>query len=207
MQAALALDQTDRARIEQAIRAAEATTAGEIYVVVAREAGRFRLIPVLWAAIVALLLPWPLFLLTDLAVGSILVVQVVMFVVIATVCSVSQIRQRLVPSSLAGEVARTAALAQFMAHGVHLTEDRTGILIYVALANRRVEIVADAGINRKVSQDALDELARDVIRAAREDRLVEGLVTAVNDAGSLLARHFPPRATDRNELPDRVVEI
>jgi putative membrane protein len=53
----------------------------------------------------------------------------------------------------------------------------------------------------------LDRLADDVIHAAREDRLADGLVAAVNDAGELLAQHFPPSPIDRNELPDRVVEI
>jgi putative membrane protein len=176
-------------------------------VVVAREADRFLLIPVLWAAIVALLLPWPLFLTTSLSAGTILVAQVVTFVVVASIVSLDPIKHALVPPSLAASAARSAAINQFMAHGVHLTEQRTGILIYVALSERRVEIVADAGIHRCVSQAELDRLADDVIHAAREDRLADGLVAAVNDAGELLAQHFPPSPIDRNELPDRVVEI
>jgi putative membrane protein len=201
------LSETERARIGEAIRAAEATTAGEIYVVVAREAAEFRFIPILWAAIVALLIPWPLYFLTDLASGIILLLQVIAFVVIATALSADRIRHRLVPSSIAAAAARKAAQAQFMAHGIHLTAERTGILIYVVLADRRVEIVADDGINKKVAQSELDQLARHVVIAARSGTLAEGLVSAVNDAGRLLSHHFPPSATNPNELPDRVVEI
>ena len=201
------LSEADRGRIEEAIRAAEAKTAGEVYVVIAREADPFRWIPVLWAAIVALLVPWPLFVLTNLAAGTILLAQTIVFVAATAIGSLDPVRHLLVPGSIAGEEARKAAQAQFMAHGVHLTEERTGILIYVALAHRRVEIVADAGINSKVSQASLDELVQDIITAARAGRLADGLVAAVNDAGRLLSRHFPPRAMDRNELPDRVVEI
>ena len=201
------LTEADRAQIRDAIRAAEVTTAGEIYVVVANEAAEFRSIPVLWAAIIALIVPWPLYLFTNLASWIILLLQVVTFVVVATVASHNAIRHRLVPPSIAGAAARKAAQAQFMAHGVHLTAERTGVLIYVALADRRVEIVADDGINRKVAQSELDHLAENVVVAARSGTLAQGLVTAVNDAGKLLGTHFPPTAANPNELPDRVVEI
>ena len=201
------LNEVERARIADAIRAAEVNTAGEIYVVVASEAAEFRSIPVLWAAIIALIVPWPLFLLTTLPSWTILVLQVITFVVVATAASHHKIRHRIVPPSIADAAARKAAQAQFIAHGIHLTEARTGILIYVALANRRVEIVADDGINRKVAQPELDQLAQQVVAAARSGTLADGLVNAVNDAGKLLSRHFPPTATNPNELPDRVVEI
>ena len=201
------LSKHDRTRIGEAIRAAEVNTAGEIYVVVAGEAAEFLSIPVLWAAVVALIVPWPLYLLTNLASGTILLLQVFTFVAIATVASHNQIRHRLVPASIAAAAARKAAQAQFMAHGVHLTAERTGILIYVALADRRVEIVADDGINRRVAQSELDKLAQEVVAAARSGTLADGLVSAVHGAGELLSLHFPPSATNPNELPDRVVEI
>jgi putative membrane protein len=199
--------EAERSRIADAIRAAEANTSGEIYVVVARQADEFRLVPVLWAGLVALLIPWPLHLLTYWSTGTILVLQVLTFVVIAVAASHSALRHRIVPAGIAAEAARKAALAQFLAHGVHLTEDRTGVLIYVALADRRVEIVADAGINSKVDHTAWDELARDIVVAARRGALADGIVTAVQRAGLLLTRHCPPVPFDRDELPNRVVEI
>jgi putative membrane protein len=201
------LTEADRARLVEAIRAAEAHTSGEIYVVVARDAGEFRFVPVLCGALAALVLPWPLHLLTYWPTSIILVLQALTFVAIALVTSHPSLRHRLVPASIAADAAREAALAQFMAHGVHLTEKRTGVLIYVALANRRVEVVADAGIHRKVEQSAWDEIAQDVVQAARAGALTDGLARAVQRAGDLLALHFPPAPLDRNELPDRVVEI
>ena len=201
------LDHADRVRISQAIRAAEANTAGEIYVVIARAADDYRFVPILWAALIALLAPWPLHVLTDLSVGTILLVQAATFVWIAVAASHPAIRYRIVPSPIAAEAARKAAEGLFVAHGVHQTEARTGILIYVALAERRVEIVADAGINAKVEQAAWGELAGEIVAAARAKALVDGIIAAVRRAGSLLAAHFPHRPDDRNELPDRVVEI
>jgi putative membrane protein len=202
-----ALQQADRDRIVAAIVAAEAGTAGEIYVVVSHEAVDFRFIPVLWAALAALPIPWPLHLLTTWSTTTILIVQALTFVAVASVASLWPLRRALVPASIAADAVRKDAHAQFLAHGIHLTEARTGVLIYVALAERRVEIVADDGIHRKVDQSAWDALARAVADAAKAGRLAEGIVNAVHGAGALLARHFPPPPVNRNELPDRVVEI
>ena len=197
----------DRARIVEAIRTAEANTAGEIYVVIAREADDFRFVPILWAALIALIVPWPLHLLTYWSAGTILLVQAVTFVLIAVATSHPVIRHRIVPSSIVAEAARKSAQAQFLSHGINLTEERTGLLIYVALSDRRVEIVADAGINGKVNQSTWDELAQEVIHAARAGALSDGLVKVIARAGKLLAQHWPPRPLNPNELPDRVVEI
>jgi len=184
--ATASLTADDHARISEAIRNAEAATAGEIYVVIAHAADDFRYMPIIWAALAAMLVPWPLYLLTPLATPTILVIQAAFFAVAALVLSHPSIRYRIVPGAVAAHRARRNACEQFLAHGVHLTEDRTGVLIYLALADRRVEIVADVGIHSKVGEGAWEELAR---------------------AGAVLAEHFPPRADNPNELSDRVVEI
>jgi putative membrane protein len=197
----------DRARISDAVREAEAATSGEIYVVVARAADDFRFVPVLWAALAALILPWPLHLFTTLSSTTILLAQAIFFAVVASALSHPTLRHALVPRAIAAESSRKHAHALFFAHGVHLTEARTGVLIYVALLHRRVEIVADTGIHGKVDQSAWDALAREVTDAARAGRLVDGIINAVRRAGALLAAHFPPGPDDVNELSNRVVEI
>jgi putative membrane protein len=201
------LSPAERDRIADTVRSAEAGTSGEIYVVVARAADDYRFVPIVWAALSALLVPWPLYLFTDLSISTMLFIQAATFVCIAVIASHPAIRYRIVPKGIVDDAARKAAQTLFLAHGVHLTEARTGVLIYVALADRRVEIVADAGINAKADQSDWDELARDVVDAARAGRLADGLVSAVRRAGTLLARHCPRRPGDRNELPNRVVEI
>jgi putative membrane protein len=201
------LSEADRARIVEAVRRAETETAGEIYVVVAAAADPHRLVPILWAALVAILLPWPLYLLTGLSTLLILVLQAVAFALLSWILSHPGIRPRLVPGGIAGEAARRAAEAQFVAHGIHLTEARTGVLLYVALAERRVEVVADTGIDAKVGQEVWDELMAGIVSGARAGRLADGIVEAIGRAGTVLATHFPRRPDDRNELPDRVVEL
>jgi putative membrane protein len=201
------LSADDKARVSSAIQQAECSTAGEIYVVVAHAADDFRYVPVIWAALAAIVLPWPLHLLTPLSTTTILVTQAMVFIATAWGLSHPGVRYRIVPNAIAAEAARKNAFAQFLAHGAHLTEERTGVLIYVALINRRVEIVADVGIHSKVGSSAWEQLAREITAAARNERLVEGIVSAVRQAGAILARHFPPRDHNPNELSDRVVEI
>ena len=197
---------SDKARIAVAIGEAEAGTAGEIYVVIAHTADEFHYMPVIWAALAAFLLPWPLHLLTDLSTTTILILTVI-FVGATLLLSHPQIRHRIVPGAIAAERTRRQAYEQFLAHGVHLTEARTGVLIYVTPVDQRVEIVADVGIHSKVGQAACEELAAEITGAARQARLVDGIVNAIRKAGAILAQHFPPTATNPNELSDRMVEI
>lgn len=194
-------------RISAAIEAAEKKTAGEIFVVVAAHADDYRLVPVLWAALAALILVWPLAYFTPLATTSLLLVQAAIFLAWSMALSPDVIRFRVVPGPLAEAAAEKAAREQFLGHGVHLTSARTGVLVYAALAERRVEIVADDGIATKVEQAEWDAIADTVVAAAKAKNLADGLVKAVEQSGELLARHFPPARNDRDELPNRVVEL
>jgi putative membrane protein len=197
----------DKNHIAAAIARAESETAGEIYVVIAHASDELRSVPVIWAALVALLLPWPLHLLTSLSTTTILVLQAMAFVGAALIMSHPSIRHHVVPNAIAAGRTRRQAYEQFLAHGVHLTEARTGVLIYVTPTDQRVEIVADVGIHSKVGETAWEELAQEITVAARKGQLVEGILNAIRKAGALLARHFPPSARNPNELSDRMVEI
>jgi putative membrane protein len=197
----------DKDRVAAAIAEAESQTAGEIYVVVAHGNEEFRYVPVIWAALAALLLPWPLHLLTSLSTTTILILQAIVFVGAALIMSHPSIQHYVVPDAIAAERTRRQAYEQFLAHGVHLTEARTGVLIYVTPTDRRVEIVADVGIHSKVGEAAWEELAQDITAAARRGQLVDGMLSAIRKAGALLAQHFPPSARNPNELSDRMVEI
>jgi putative membrane protein len=201
-----ALSAADHARLSREIRDAEANTCGEIYVVVAHSADTFRLVPVLWGALFALLLPWILHLATNLSTTLILSLQVLAFVGVSALLSIPRLRYRIVPPALADDAAHRAALAQFMAHGIHLTSARTGVLLYICMAPPRIEVLADSGIHRRVSPEKWDETVALIASEARAGRLSDGLAAAIRTMGALLAQHFPRTADHRNELPNRVVE-
>ena len=202
-----ALTREEHAKLSREIRDAEAGTSGEIYVVVAHSPDAFRLVPVLWAALLAFILAWALDLGTGLSISMILSLQALAFVAVAIGLSFPYLRYRLVPPAIAEDAAHRAALAQFMAHGVHLTSARTGVLIYVSLLPRRIEILADSGIHAKVDQKIWDQAVAQLAAEARTGRLSEALAHAIRGMGALLAVHCPRTKDDRNELPNRVIEV
>ena len=87
------------------------------------------------------------------------------------------------------------------------TEHNGGVLIYVQLVDRRIEVVADRGIAAKVGQQEWDAICRAMEMAFGEERFAEGALEAIERITALLARHFPPRGRNRNELPDEPVVL
>lgn len=199
------LGDQDRARIRDAVAAAEARTAGEIFVVVAAASDDYRLVPLLWATLAALFVPLPLLFLTLLPATQIYLAQLAAFVVLSLAFSLPPVHIAVVPHSLKRARAHARAVEQFLAHGLHTTEARTGVLIFVSLAERYAEIIADTGIAAKVEQRVWDEAIARLIDETRAGRLAEGLVHAIERAGAVLAAHFPPRPGDANELPNDLI--
>lgn len=103
----------------------------------------------------------------------------------------------------AGATARQRAEDLFAQLRVWDTADNSGILIYVQLADRQVEIVADRGITARVSQTEWDMLCRGMEAAFRAGKWRDGALSALAGASALLALHFPASEHNPNELPDR----
>ena len=98
---------------------------------------------------------------------------------------------------------RERALQVFAQLGVWDTEENSGVLIYVQLIDRDIEIVADRGIARRVQQAEWEAICRAMEEAFRRKAYEEGALRAIESVTALLARHFPPGAANPNELPDR----
>jgi putative membrane protein len=201
------ISQADRARITDAIRAEETRTSGEIFCVIARYSSDYRLVPLAWAAALALLVPAPLIYLTLWPASLIYLVQLVVFVAAALALSLPAIRVHIVPRRTRHERAHAEAMRQFFAQGLDQTENRTGVLIYASLAERYAEIVADAGIHAKVTPEVWDRAIAALVAGMREGRAGDGFVAAIERCGAVLAEHFPPGALNRDELPNKLVEI
>ena len=88
-----------------------------------------------------------------------------------------------------------------------MTERRTGVLIFASVAERYAEIVADAGINAKVPPHVWDQAVAALIAGIKDGRPGDGFVSAIEQCGAVLAEHFPPGALNRDELPNKLVEI
>lgn len=108
---------------------------------------------------------------------------------------------------LRGQTARQRAHEVFSGLRVWDTEHNSGVLIYVQLVDRRIEIVADRGIAARVPQHEWDAICRRLEAAFKEKRFEQGALKAIEAITALLARHFPPRGAESNELPDRPVDL
>lgn len=112
-----------------------------------------------------------------------------------------------VPGLLAGQPARQRALEVFSQLGVWDTEENNGVLIYLLLADRDVEIVADRGFNALVGPAEWEAICRTMEAALRRGEFEHAVLGAIEAVTLLLARHFPPRAGDRDELANRPVTV
>ena len=108
-----------------------------------------------------------------------------------------------IPELWAGKHPRERATEVFAQLNVWDSELSNGVLIYVLVADRDVEIVADRGAAARIGQDGWQAACRLMEGHFRGGRFVEGSVAGVTAVGGLLERHFPARAADRNELPNQ----
>jgi putative membrane protein len=104
-------------------------------------------------------------------------------------------------------MAHRLAMQQFMIRGVARTKERSGVLIFVSLAERYARIIADDGIAARVSQSDWQAAIDSLIAHMREGRVPEGFVAAIGLCGKELATHFPRTGPPRDELPDRIYVI
>ena len=96
------------------------------------------------------------------------------------------------------------AVAIFERLGMHRTDLRAGVLVYVAVTDRKLAVIGDAGIHARVGQAYWDNLVARILGHLRDERPRDGLIDAVGEVGASLAAHFPRHPDDRNELSDRV---
>jgi putative membrane protein len=193
----------DRTRIATAIHAAEQGASAEIVCVLARSSSQYAAAPVLLSALVALVAPWLLVLLTQWSVQKILAAQAVVFVAATLAFSWMPVRMALVPRRIKRLRAHRAAIEQFHARGLARLEDRAGVLIFVSLAERYTRIVPDEHLATKIRpqewQAAIDALTAHM----KDGRIADGFVAAVERCGAILAQHVPPGTSDKR-LPDGI---
>jgi putative membrane protein len=195
----------EHARLESAIRDVEDQTAGEIVVVVATQASHYRSIPLLWALLGALVTPWPLIRFTDLGPSRIFLLQLALAVVLSLLLAWPKWRFVLVPRAIRHARAHEAAAREFLSRGLTRTREKTGVLIYVALAEHHAEILADTGISDRVEPHVWQDIIAGLTAEIRAGRLTDGLVAAIGQAGAILAAHAPPLFEDADELPNKVI--
>jgi putative membrane protein len=195
----------DKQRVSQAISQAERKTSGEIVVVVAPRSDAYLYVPLLVAALVSLLVPWVLIHFTRLDLVSIYLAQLSVFLVLTALLLPLRVRTALVPARFKRLHAHQRAVEQFLVQNLHTTAGRTGVLIFVSVAERYVEILADQAINACVAPGTWRKIVDDLTAAIGKGEPADGLVAAVAAVGTHLGSHFPPDSANANELPDHLI--
>jgi uncharacterized membrane protein len=88
--------------------------------------------------------------------------------------------------------------------GMHATDDRNGVLFYLAVRNKVFAIIGDAGINSRVPETFWDNIKKVLQEHFKAEKFTEGLIEGIHIAGHQLKEHFPHRKDDLNELPDEI---
>src|SRR5512135_559402 len=108
---------------------------------------------------------------------------------------------------LAGQTARERAIEVFSQLRIWDTEHNNGVLIYLLLADRDVEIVADRGVHARLGQEVWEAICKEMESAFRQGKFDEGVISGIRQVGAHLARHYPHAGSKTNELPDQPVLI
>ncbi len=100
---------------------------------------------------------------------------------------------------------RHRAIRAFHEKGLTRTKERTGVLFFISLLERKVWVLADKGIHEKIGQDTLNKFAAQVSKGIADGRACDALCDAIKEAGQLLSTHFPIKPGDIDELPDGLI--
>ena len=196
----------EQTRISAAIAEVERKTDAELVTVLAAASDDYRYIPLLWAALVALIVPSALYL-TPLSTAWMITAQLVAFVVLAVLLQTETLRTRLIPKSVRTLRAANMARRQFLEQGLHHTDDDTGMLIFVSEAEHYVEILVDRGISSKVDDERWSSIIENFVDDVHEGQVERGFLTALERCGEILAEAVPKTPDNRNELDNRLILI
>jgi putative membrane protein len=218
---------SDHARVSAAVAAAEARTAGEIVTVVADRSDGYSDVAFAWAALVSFTALAVFALLPELVLGKLdwiaggwnhewtdrellgiaTALAIVKFLAAWALLHWQPLRFALVPAPIKTARALARAIDLFKVGAERRTHGRTGILIYLSMREHRAEIVADEAIASKVPPETWGEAMAAMLAEIKQGRCADGMIAAVERVGAVLAEHFPRAEDDRNELPDRLIEL
>lgn len=199
------LSESEQRQVAAAITAVERETDAELVTVLAAQADEYAYIPLLWAGILALLVPGAVNLLLGWwGAHTLLLMQWLAFIVLSLLFRLPGVATRLIPRPVRYWRASNLARRQFLEHNLHHTRGETGMLIFVSEAERYVEILVDRGISDRVGDDAWQEIVAKFTGQVRQGRTLQGFLDCIEACGRHLRQHVPA-THERNELPNHLV--
>jgi putative membrane protein len=221
------LPEADHAKVSGAIAAAEAKSDGEIIAIVAPGSDSYHDVALHWAVLAliavlamaawkpAMLLFWHSIIFggwqlkpsTGELLTILLVLAVAKFTIVLLVLRWMPLRLALTPGATKSRRVRRKAIELFKAGAERRTIGRTGVLIYLSMAEHRAEIVADEAITSVTTPETWGEAMAALLTEVKQGRIADGMVAAIALVGAVLAEHFPRSSSDTNEIPDKLIEL
>jgi len=222
----LKLSEEDHAKVSAAIAAAEAKSDGEIIAIAADQSDAYHDVGLHYAVLVLFLVLaffaiWPhqLELWWTRLMGwtaeptmrqlltLLLFFALLKFLAVLFILKWRPLRMLLTPGSTKTRRVRRRAVMLFKTGAERRTIGRTGILIYLSMAEHRAEIVGDEAITAVTTPETWGEAMAALIKDVKVGRAGDGIVAAVGMIGDVLAEHFPKSSEDSNEIPDKLIEL
>ncbi|MCD6525982.1 MAG: TPM domain-containing protein [Desulfuromonas sp.] len=203
----VALSPEQQEQIRSAVATAEGNTSGEIVPLIISSADSYAATTIRYSAFLMMLITvtslWfvpacPIWAISLIMVGSYLGCGLIL-------TQLPAVLRKLIANDEMDERVNDKAFSLFIHHGLHYTRDATGVLILISLFEKRVQILADRGINEKVSHDQWQHAVDSITKGLHDDNMVPALCDAIDQCGHLLAEHCPRRDDDTNELPDLII--
>ena len=221
------LSEADRDKVAAAIAAAEANTSGEIVAVTTPISDAYHDVALHWALVpLFAVLAWAawrpsaLIWWYDFLFGGwspdptqsqlltlLMFFAALKFTIALLILKWMPLRLLLTPATTKHRRVRRRALTIFQAAASGRTTGRTGILVYLSLAERRAEIIADEAILKVTDDHTWGEAMTVLLADVKAGRVGDGIAAAVTQVGAVLSEHFPRSADDINEIPDKLIEL
>lgn len=199
------LSESEQKQVATAIAEVEQETDAELVTVLAASSDDYAYIPLLWAGILALLVPGAVNFFTGwFGVNGLLMAQWTMFIVLCLLFRFSGASHRLVPRPVRFWRASNMARRQFLEQNLHHTAGGTGILIFVSEAEHYVEILVDQGISGQIDNQVWEGIVADFANKVRQGRTLEGFVDCIQACGAHLKEKVPA-TREKNELPNHLI--
>lgn len=207
------LNVIDRDKISAAIREAEKKTSGDIFAIFTKESDSYFFISFfVWTAAVFFIsiavafglywgwhdVPLHYFALTTL---------IIHLLGLFYLSVIPVLRLAITPTIIKKHVCHDNAIKQFLAQNINHTKKRTGILLFISLAEHYAEVIPDSKISDEVPFETWTSIVDEMIKKARNDDLTGAYIEAIEKSGNILSNYFPAERNTKNELPDHIIEI